>query len=161
MRELECPSGAGMPRWASRESGYKNGEQAVVLESVIVDSGRLRGLGNALTLHRLRRGIDLPLDADIGAGDPPRLLGAVADLARKVVRQQVMRVTVVGLRNPAAQRQVQADGQQQPILVLSLQGSSVSQISTEIGRTERTVQRVLQRLRKHLERMAHEESVAR
>jgi RNA polymerase sigma-70 factor (ECF subfamily) len=53
------------------------------------------------------------------------------------------------------------DASEQPILVLSLQGSSVSQISAEIGRTERTVQRVLQRLRKRLERMAHEESAAR
>jgi RNA polymerase sigma-70 factor (ECF subfamily) len=53
------------------------------------------------------------------------------------------------------------DASEQPILILSLKGSTATEISTEIGRTTRTVQRVLQRLRKRLERMAHEESAAR
>ncbi|MBL8796094.1 MAG: helix-turn-helix domain-containing protein [Planctomycetia bacterium] len=40
-----------------------------------------------------------------------------------------------------------------PILVLHLQGRSVAEISQEINRTRRAVQRVLQRLRLRLERM--------
>jgi RNA polymerase sigma-70 factor (ECF subfamily) len=39
------------------------------------------------------------------------------------------------------------------ILVLSLQGYSSSEISDQVGRTERTVQRVLERVRRRLEQM--------
>jgi RNA polymerase sigma-70 factor (ECF subfamily) len=39
------------------------------------------------------------------------------------------------------------------ILVLSLQGYGNAEISNQVGRTERTVQRVLQRVRKRLEQM--------
>jgi RNA polymerase sigma-70 factor (ECF subfamily) len=45
------------------------------------------------------------------------------------------------------------------ILVLSLQGYTNSEISDQVGRTERTVQRVLQRVRKRLEQMNAEYAV--
>jgi RNA polymerase sigma-70 factor (ECF subfamily) len=45
------------------------------------------------------------------------------------------------------------------ILALSLQGHTTSEISDQVDRTERTVQRVLQRVRKHLEQMNAEYAV--
>jgi RNA polymerase sigma-70 factor (ECF subfamily) len=45
------------------------------------------------------------------------------------------------------------DESERPILVLELQGRSVPEISKQVGRTERTVQRVLRRMRQRLERM--------
>lgn len=45
-----------------------------------------------------------------------------------------------------------------PVLLLSLQGYSPAEISGRIGRTERTVYRVLERVRKKLERQRAEES---
>jgi RNA polymerase sigma-70 factor (ECF subfamily) len=49
------------------------------------------------------------------------------------------------------------DTTEQPILLLSLQGFTVAEISARVERTERTVQRVLQRLRRRLEKMCAEE----
>jgi RNA polymerase sigma-70 factor, ECF subfamily len=49
------------------------------------------------------------------------------------------------------------DTTEQPILLLSLQGYTVAEISAQVERTERTVQRVLQRLRRRLEKMCAEE----
>ena len=45
------------------------------------------------------------------------------------------------------------DESERPILVLELQGHSLADISSQVGRTERTVQRVLRRMRQRLERM--------
>lgn len=45
------------------------------------------------------------------------------------------------------------DASERPILMLNLQGYSPAEISAEVGRTERTVQRVLRRMRQRLERM--------
>ncbi len=42
---------------------------------------------------------------------------------------------------------------EQEVLALSLQGLSVPEISTQVGRTERTVHRVLKRVRERLEKM--------
>ncbi|MBV9122276.1 MAG: sigma-70 family RNA polymerase sigma factor [Planctomycetes bacterium] len=42
---------------------------------------------------------------------------------------------------------------ERPILGLRLQGYSVGEIAAQVGRTERTVQRVLQRLRQRVERL--------
>lgn len=50
------------------------------------------------------------------------------------------------------------EGRERQVLVLSLQGYSVAEISAQIGRTERTVQRVLERVRKWLERMRAEQA---
>jgi RNA polymerase sigma factor (sigma-70 family) len=44
------------------------------------------------------------------------------------------------------------EGYQRQILELSLQGHSVAEISTRVGYTQRTVQRILQRVRSDLER---------
>jgi RNA polymerase sigma factor (sigma-70 family) len=44
------------------------------------------------------------------------------------------------------------EGYQRQILELSLQGYSVAEISTRVGYTQRTVQRILQRVRSNLER---------
>jgi RNA polymerase sigma factor (sigma-70 family) len=44
------------------------------------------------------------------------------------------------------------EGYQRQILELSLQGHSVAEISTRVGYTQRTVQRILQRVRGNLER---------
>jgi RNA polymerase sigma-70 factor (ECF subfamily) len=44
-------------------------------------------------------------------------------------------------------------GREQDILALSLQGCDVPAISEQVGRTERTVQRVLKRVRERLEQM--------
>jgi RNA polymerase sigma-70 factor (ECF subfamily) len=49
---------------------------------------------------------------------------------------------------------------ERPILMLNLQGYSVAEISAEIGRTERTVQRVLRRLRQRLEHHGADEEDA-
>jgi RNA polymerase sigma-70 factor, ECF subfamily len=50
---------------------------------------------------------------------------------------------------------------ERPILGLRLQGYSVGEIAAQVGRTERTVQRVLQRLRQRVERLyADGESVS-
>src|SRR5262245_24850396 len=45
------------------------------------------------------------------------------------------------------------EGRERDILALSLQGYDTTEISTQVGRTERTVQRVLKRIREDLERM--------
>jgi RNA polymerase sigma-70 factor (ECF subfamily) len=45
------------------------------------------------------------------------------------------------------------DGRDRAIVTLSLQGYTVAEVSDEIGRTQRTVQRVLERVRKRLERL--------
>jgi len=45
------------------------------------------------------------------------------------------------------------DESERPILMLNLQGYSVAEISAQVGRTERTVQRVLRRIRQRLERL--------
>ncbi len=45
------------------------------------------------------------------------------------------------------------DGRDRAIVTLSLQGYTVAEVSDEVGRTQRTVQRVLERVRKRLERM--------
>jgi RNA polymerase sigma-70 factor (ECF subfamily) len=45
------------------------------------------------------------------------------------------------------------DASERPILAYSLQGQTVAEISERVARTERTVQRVLQRLRQRLERL--------
>ena len=45
------------------------------------------------------------------------------------------------------------DRREREIVALSLQGCDVAEISSQVGRTERTVQRVLKRLREHLEQM--------
>jgi RNA polymerase sigma-70 factor (ECF subfamily) len=50
------------------------------------------------------------------------------------------------------------EGRDRQILTLSLQGHNVAEISARIGRTERTVQRVLERIRKWLERMRADEA---
>lgn len=47
---------------------------------------------------------------------------------------------------------------EQEVVTLSLQGYSVPEISERVGRTERTVHRVLKRLREKLERMQNEEA---
>jgi RNA polymerase sigma-70 factor, ECF subfamily len=47
----------------------------------------------------------------------------------------------------------QLDARERDIVALSLQGCCVDEISAQVGRTERTVQRVLKRVREHLERM--------
>lgn len=48
------------------------------------------------------------------------------------------------------------EGRERQILVLSLQGRTVAEISTEVGCTGRTVRRVLTRVRDRLERMRAE-----
>lgn len=48
------------------------------------------------------------------------------------------------------------DERERQMLELSLQGYSVPEISTKVGRSERTVQRVLTRVRKRLERLRDE-----
>ncbi len=52
------------------------------------------------------------------------------------------------------------DERERTVLELSLQGYAVPEISARVGRSERTVQRVLTRVRKRLERM-RDEGVAR
>ena len=44
------------------------------------------------------------------------------------------------------------EGYQRKILELSLQGYSVAEISARVGYTQRTIQRILQRVRSELER---------
>jgi len=45
------------------------------------------------------------------------------------------------------------DGDERPIVELSLQGFSTQEISEQLGRAERSVRRVRERVRKHLERL--------
>lgn len=52
----------------------------------------------------------------------------------------------------------QLDDQQRHILSLSLQGSTTLQISEQVGCTERTVRRVLERVRKQLHELCAEET---
>jgi RNA polymerase sigma-70 factor (ECF subfamily) len=47
-------------------------------------------------------------------------------------------------------------GRERDIVALSLQGYETAEISAQVGRTERTVQRVLKRVREDLERMRDE-----
>ncbi len=51
------------------------------------------------------------------------------------------------------------DERERAVLELSLQGLSVPEISAQVGRSERTVQRVLTRVRKRLERLRDEGEV--
>lgn len=48
------------------------------------------------------------------------------------------------------------DGREREMVTLRLQGFSLTEISAEVARTERTVQRVLERARKRLERLRAE-----
>jgi RNA polymerase sigma-70 factor (ECF subfamily) len=45
------------------------------------------------------------------------------------------------------------DGDERPIVELSLQGFSTQEVSEQLGRAERSVRRVRERVRKHLERL--------
>jgi RNA polymerase sigma-70 factor (ECF subfamily) len=47
---------------------------------------------------------------------------------------------------------------ERPILVLKLQGCTIPEISTQLGRSERTVYRVLERVQKRLEQMRGQET---
>ena len=47
------------------------------------------------------------------------------------------------------------DADERPIIELSLQGYSTQEISEQLGRAERSVRRLRERVRKHLERMQH------
>lgn len=52
------------------------------------------------------------------------------------------------------------EGRERDMLALSLQGYTTEEISGRVGRSERTVQRVLKRVRGHLERMQAEYDAA-
>jgi RNA polymerase sigma-70 factor (ECF subfamily) len=80
--------------------------------------------------------------ADDPAGSPVEPSSAEPTPPEKAIMAEIVEELLHGL-----------DDSEQPVLLLSLQGYTVAEISAQVGRTERTVQRVLQRLRKRLERM--------
>jgi RNA polymerase sigma-70 factor (ECF subfamily) len=53
----------------------------------------------------------------------------------------------------------QLDADERPILELSLQGFSTQEISQQLGRAERSVRRLRERVRKQLERMQTEQAI--
>ena len=60
---------------------------------------------------------------------------------------------VLMLAETVEQLMDELNGRERDMLALSLQGYTPAEISPRVGRTERTVQRVLKRIRQRLERM--------
>jgi RNA polymerase sigma-70 factor (ECF subfamily) len=88
--------------------------------------------------RNVRREVDLPQDGavehDVVSRDPtPSEAARLAETLEQVMAELTER--------------------EQTMLALSLQGESVAAIGDRVGRTERTVQRVLERVRRRLEEM--------
>src|SRR5262249_49046672 len=87
----------------------------------------------------VQRGVPLPAGPDAGglefealAREPTPLEAAqLADVVEQLMRE--------------------LEGRERDVLALSLQGSPTAEISTEVARSERTVQRVLKRIKRRLE----------
>lgn len=79
---------------------------------------------------------------------------------REAVAQEPTPDQAVALAETVEQLLRSLSEDERPVIELSLQGYSTQEISQQLGRSERTVRRLRERVRKHLERLRAEDSPA-
>src|SRR5262249_8798717 len=106
----------------------------------------LRKCGRRVEYFRAKRR-DVAQEAPPGTADDPDVLGWSAIAREPTPDEAVM------LSETVEQVMRSLQERERPIMVLALQGYSLPEISRQINRTERTVYRVLRRIKDKLEEM--------
>lgn len=97
-------------------------------------------------------------DVEREVADPPA--PAAGDADWEAIAREPTPAEAALLTETVERLMQRLEGRERQILALSLQGLTTAEISAQVGRTERTVQRVLERVRKWLERMRAEQPEA-
>jgi RNA polymerase sigma-70 factor (ECF subfamily) len=92
---------------------------------------------------------------DIRREASPRTPDYAADLNSSALARDPTPSHAARLAETVEQVMRELGSRERDIVALSLQGLDTVQISAEVGRTERTVQRVLKRVREQLQQMRH------
>lgn len=119
--------------------------------------GDWQGLWGLLTLITLRKVADRAAYHHAGKRDMARELAGASDEGPSGWQLAIDRAPgpeeAALLTETVEELMRGLDGDERPILELSLQGHSASEISTQLGRAERSVRRLRERIRKRLEAM--------
>jgi RNA polymerase sigma-70 factor (ECF subfamily) len=122
-----------------------------------LDIGNWQGLWGLLTLITLRKVADRAAYHRAGKRDlarelpPPR--GEQAPAWQQAIDQGPGPEEAAVLAETVESLMRDLDGDERPVLELSLQGYSAAEISERLGRAERSVRRLRERIRKRLEQM--------
>lgn len=95
---------------------------------------------------------------DVQRERPPRISIADTDLNWELMSNEPTPAEAAMLTETVEQVMRRLDGRERQILALRLQGFTIPEISAQLGRAERTVERVLERVRRWLQRMHDEEA---
>jgi RNA polymerase sigma-70 factor (ECF subfamily) len=114
------------------------------------------GLWSLLTLIALRKCADRARYYRAERRNVAQEAGSAAmddEYWREAVGREPTPEEAASLAETVQQVLVSIDADERPIIELSLQGYSTQEISEQLGRAERSVRRLRERVRKHLERM--------